>query len=357
LNDFVPGTFGQVTVLTSPVFGQVSVMDSTVSYAPFQDECGTDELLYELCNTDGVCDTATLVVNIACPPSYPAYDIATVTTVDAMGVPDSIDRDCQLTGMVYGVNLRPAGLQFTIIDENDADAGIAVFNNTGDLGYTVTEGDEVTIQGSIGFFNGLTQINAEAVSVVSQGNSLFTPAEVTSIDESTESKLVSTTAVTIVDATQWTNTGSGFNVTVTDNTNEFIMRVDADTDIFGTSAPVASFILTGIGGQYDENTPFDEGYQLVPRSLADINIDLAIEDVLDLDNLVNIYPNPAQSEIRIDSEITWDEIRIVDVNGNLIQRITSFENRLSIQDLIPGNYHLIFVNSDQMGAKKLTVIR
>jgi len=357
LNDFVPGTFGQITVLTTATLGQTMVMDSTISYFPLQDECGSESLEYELCNTDGICDTATLVVNIECPPSFPEYDIATVTTLDGTGQPDSIGRDCQLTGIVYGVNLRPNGLLFTIIDKSDENAGIVVFNNTGDLGYTVIEGDEITVQGSIGFFNGLTQINADNVVVESQGNGLFNPAEVTALNESTESKLVKITGLTVVDETDWTNAGSGFNVRVTDNVNEYIMRVDADVNIFGTTAPTMVFTLTGLGGQYDEDSPYDSGYQLTPRYLEDIDFGSDVVEVLDLEHLVNIYPNPAQDWIQIESDLVWETIRVVDVNGSQVMEINSFDNNISIRDLNSGHYQLMFINKDKMGTKKLTIIR
>ncbi len=357
LNDFIPGIFDEITLLTTATLGQAEVMDSTISYFPLQDECGSESLEYQICNTDGACDTAMLVINIECPPSYPEYDIATVTSVDGTGTPDSIGQDCQLTGIVYGVNLRPSGLQFTIIDKNDENAGIAVFNNTGDLGYTVTQGDEVTVQGAIGFFNGLTQINADAVQLVSQGNSLFTPADVTAIDESSESKLVRITGLTLVDETDWSNSGSGFNVRVTDMTNEYVMRVDADTDIFGTTAPTMLFSLTGIGGQYDEDSPYDDGYQLVPRDLGDIDFGSSTAEVVDLENLVNIYPNPAQDFIKIESKLNWELVRIIDLNGAIVKELNMLDNNISINGLSAGPYQVMFVNKDQVGSKKLIVIR
>mgnify|MGYP001798990964 CR=1 FL=1 len=73
---------------------------------------------------------------------------------------------------------------------DDANDGIAVFNGSNDFGYTVTEGDEVTVRGTISQFNGLTQINADTVFMNSMDNSLFDPTEVAVLDESTESQLI-----------------------------------------------------------------------------------------------------------------------------------------------------------------------
>jgi hypothetical protein len=48
------------------------------------------------------------------------------------------------------------------------------------------------------------------------------------------------------------------------------MRIDADVDLYGTTAPTGAFDVVGIGGQYDFSAPHDEGYQLLPRYIADI---------------------------------------------------------------------------------------
>jgi len=60
---------------------------------------------------------------------FPVYDIPTVTTVDAEGVTDSLGIKTSLTGVAHGINWRPSGLQFWLID--DANNGIQVFNFDG----------------------------------------------------------------------------------------------------------------------------------------------------------------------------------------------------------------------------------
>ena len=54
------------------------------------------------------------------------------------------------------------------------------------------------------------------------------------------------------------------NIDVTDGVNVFAIRIDSDTDIPGSAAPQGSFSVTGVGGQYDNSSPYDEGYQLFP---------------------------------------------------------------------------------------------
>jgi hypothetical protein len=78
--------------------------------------------------------------------------------------------------------------------------------------------------------------------------------------------------VELVDASQWTNLGNGFDVDVTDGVNSFVMHVDLDTDLFGMDAPEGHFTLTGIGAQMDVNgLPYDSGYSIWPRYLNDMS--------------------------------------------------------------------------------------
>ena len=169
-----------------------------------------------------------------------------MTTVDDDFVVDSIDVVGELRGIVYGVNLRPGGLEFTMIDKNDNDDGIAVFDFD-DFGYTVTEGDEVAVLGTITQFRGLTQMRPDSVVLLSQGNALFDPEFVTELDEDTESKLIRINNLSVVSSMD----AAGTNYIVTNGSDEFLMRIDGDVDIFGTTLP-ATFDAIGIGGQRTE---------------------------------------------------------------------------------------------------------
>ena len=74
------------------------------------------------------------------------------------------------------------------------------------------------------------------------------------------------------DPSQWTNLNSGFDVDVTNGVDNFVMTIDADTDIFGTTVPEGTFNLIGIGGQFDRDAPFTDGYQIIPRYQPDIDL-------------------------------------------------------------------------------------
>ena len=200
-------------------------------------------------------------------PVIPTYMINQVTGIDAAGLPDSNSVVCKLNGIVLGVDMQGSAtaVSFTIHDGVD---GIGTYGNIAN--YNVTEGDSVRIIGDIGQYNGLLQMYLDSVVVISSNNPVPNPATViTSLSEATESELIKFENATLVDPTQWTG-GSGYSVDITNGSDTIVMRIDADTDLYGTSAPVGFFDVTGIGGQFTFNAANFDGYQLLPRYLADI---------------------------------------------------------------------------------------
>ena len=236
----------------------------------------------------------------------PSYTLPQVKGVDANFLPDSLNVMCKLQGTVLGVNTQTfastGNVAFTI---HDGSVGFGVFGaGNKNLGYTVTEGDVVRIIGTIGHFNGLAQINADSIVVVSTNAALPTPVVITAMDETTESQLISMNDVTVVNPTQWTNAGSGFTVDVTDGVNTIQLRIDADVaDVYNAPCPVGTFDVVGIGGQFDNSAPHNGGYQFLPRYLADfiypvpVTYDLAITEVMASSNDANSAVNEDWFEI------------------------------------------------------------
>lgn len=194
-------------------------------------------------------------------------DIATVAEVDTNGAAINEGQEFTIQGRVLGGNFSTSGIQFTVID---ATGGIGIFNFSPVSGYSPVEGDDVVITGTVDQFNGLTQLNPSSIQLVSQGNPIPAPTPVTSLGEDTESALVVFECATLIDTTQWDNSGSGFNVDVTNGTDTIVVRIDNDVDLYNEPAPAGEFDVVGIGGQFDFSSPFTSGYQLLPRSSADI---------------------------------------------------------------------------------------
>jgi len=279
-----------------------------------------------------------------------------VTTEDADGVADSLGVSCQLQGIVYGVNLRGNGLQFTIIDDNGD--GIGVFNNSDDFGYTVTEGDEVILRGEIDQFNGLTQIFVEELDFVDSGNTLQMPTTVTTLDESTESQLVRLEGLSLVDPQAWDDSGGSFNVAVTDGSSTFNVRVDNSTTLAGTDGPGdMMFNLTGIGGQFDSEAPFDEEYQLLPRYEEDLDI---ISSTVDqkLGSAIKVFPNPAREQLTIALDTDVALLSLRNALGQEMLRLMQVEagtRTLSLDGMAPGLYTLVFRNGKRLWTEPLII--
>jgi plastocyanin len=280
--------------------------------------------------------------------SYPDRSIALVTTVNANGVADSLGKNCALTGIVYGVNLRPAGLQFTIIDaENN---GIGIFNANNNLGYTVKQGDKVKVEGVVGQFNGFTQMTAATVSKVSEGNNLIDadPSD-TPLIESQESSLVSIFGSP--DFSTWTTgTGSGFNISVAGPGGiTYAVRIDNDVDAFLLPAPATNiYNITGLVGQFDASEPYTEGYQLLPRYILDFDPFGAVSD-----SPVNISlsPNPTSNLLEIVTDEQVGSVVILDQQGRLIVSGDK-QKTFDVTNLAPGVYVVqISINDKQISRR------
>lgn len=286
------------------------------------------------------------------PVSYPAYPVGLVTSLDANGQTDSLGVTCQLQGVMYGVNLRPGGLQFTLID--GANEGIGVFEQTGDYGLSPVEGDQLIIRGKINQFNGLTQIDPDTVILVSSGNPLFAPTVITDLGENAESQLVKINNLTIVNPAQWTNSGSGFNVDVTNGSQTFAMRIDNDVNLFGTTPPSVPFNLVGLGGQFDSSSPYTEGYQIFPRYLGDIQLLNAVLDP-DLADGLKIYPNPAGEILNIETIRQLDRIQVLNTLGERLidQPVSGLALQLELKTLPAGAYIVKLIKDDRIWSRHI----
>ncbi|HMW40203.1 MAG: lamin tail domain-containing protein [Saprospiraceae bacterium] len=271
-------------------------------------------------------------------PLYPQYPIGLVTSVKTDGTLDSNNVRCTLEGIVYGINFRPAGLQFTIIDAlND---GISVFHTNKNFGYIVQEGDKVRVKGTITLFNGLAEIVPDTIQLIGTGNLLSPAQTVTSLNENTESQLVKLKNVYLQSPVQWTKNPLGFTVKVTDGINVYDVRIDNDCDLVSKEAPAGKFDLTGIGSQNDNITPYLDGYQLWPRYTTDINPYLPQNkyyNKLDIGKVRTIKANGELDSLKVRCELRGIVYGIDFDGGNSLQftlrdltgGITVFHNQKS----------------------------
>ncbi|MDG1675348.1 MAG: PKD domain-containing protein, partial [Flavobacteriales bacterium] len=96
------------------------------------------------------------------------------------------------------------------------------------------------------------------------------PIQVQEMGEETESRVVKLKCVKLIDPAEWTNQWPYFDVMVDYGVGDVQIRIDGNTDIWGTDAPIGTFGVTGIGGQSDGSLPLLDGYTLLPRGLSDL---------------------------------------------------------------------------------------
>jgi hypothetical protein len=276
--DYTGGTATDGDDFVHPFPSQIDFPQGTTDPVSFsiptnddEESEGAEDIVFMLSSetddSEFLLDTHTIII-AANDPIIPTLSIAEVSGMDENFEADSLGVSCELHGVVHGVNLNPLGLKFTMIDPSD---GISVFHQSENLGYTVVEGDSIHVFGSIAQFNGLHTLEADSIHLISADNELQNPMPVTALDETTESQMVVLECVSLVDPTQWSNDGSGFNADVTNGEETMSLYIPSATDVFGTDAPEGVFNVIGIGNQYDSFSPYDEGYELVPRYLEDFS--------------------------------------------------------------------------------------
>jgi hypothetical protein len=347
-NDLIVNALTLFIIVTPPSHGSATISGSDILYQSNSGYCGPDQFSYQICDANG-CDEATVFITVKC---YPQRSIGSVTGENpSSGVADSLNVSCQLQGTVYGVNLRPTSnnlpsLLFTIID-NSGD-GIAVSSLGGNFGYTVKEGDNVTVQGVIGQFNGQTEIVPDTLWKVSSGNPLLTPVTVTALGENTESKLIRINNLVFVNPAEWT-TGmgaSGFNVRAVSPgspLDTILIRIDRDVETYNAPLPSDPFDLIGIGGQFDATNPYTSGYQVLPRYNSDISTISSTKEA-DFSAFVKISPNPASDMLDIQMTTNFDRVSLLRLSGGIVKSYFKPGNqqKIDVSLLSAGTYLLRF---------------
>ncbi len=266
------------------------------------------------------------------------------------GVPTTI------TGVVHGVNFQPDAYSFYIIDENNV--GINVFSF--DAGtYVVTEGDEIRVSGVIDQFNGLLEIRPDTIELLSSGNTLNIPRQVTGLSETDESSYLYLQEL-FVDSVG-NISAAGFNVYSTNTLGaQVIARVDTDANTGMNPEDFAQgdwlYIWEGIGTQLDNSSPFTSGYQVLALDLGIIIID----GVQSLEHTaISMQPNPAIDAVQFNSNLTIHQIEIYTLDGKIL---LSENVRNSIAEIkvnqMPVGLHLVKAITDQgIWTSILSVVR
>jgi len=159
----------------------------------------------------------------------------------------------------------------------DATGGLNIYKGGSPATFDLGRVYEVT--GTMDQYNGLAELVPfdVATDIVDMGAGttpdplVMTIAEFLADPEAYEGMLIGIQHLTN-DGTgdPWPASGSNANLSMTDGTGTITMRIDKDTDIDENPEPTWPKDIVGIFNQYDNSAPYFDGYQLLPRSWADI---------------------------------------------------------------------------------------
>ncbi|MEM6724071.1 MAG: T9SS type A sorting domain-containing protein [Bacteroidota bacterium] len=290
---------------------------------------------------------------------YNQVSIGSLAADDAQGVSLFIGDQVEITGTVYCSDFRGgAGYEFYI---QDATGGMNIFSFSDVDNYQATEGDNITVRGEVLQFRGLTEVEPDEIILNSQGNAIIPPTDVEFPAEENESQLIRLTGYSLVDPAEWTtgSGGFGFEVNITDGTNNALMLIDADTDLFNATAPSGALNIVGVCNQRSgTSAPFLDGYRIIPCSTADFTPSVSINDPV-LAQEVQLFPNPATDRIQLNTgTINFNEWRMVNVLGQTVKfnNINGTNFDIQVNDLQGGIYFLE-LTADQGTVVKEVVVQ
>ncbi|MDZ7333431.1 MAG: T9SS type A sorting domain-containing protein [candidate division KSB1 bacterium] len=259
------------------------------------------------------------------PPIF--HTIRQVAEVDDNGFPSLSNKNVKVRGIVtVAGEFGPSGPSY-LQDAADS-AGVAIYDARSILPDSVKIGDEIMVVGKVGFYNGLTEIDpVKDFRILSSGHTIV-PRKITCADlaervgERFQSQLVIIEQV----HTNVTVFPSNQNVTISDRTGFAVMRIDKDTDIPGAEVRADSFSVVGVITQYDPQSPYWGGYQIMPRSRRDLakatNIQMLSEQSVPKQfALYQNYPNPFNAQTMIKYDLPKDCRATLEIFNVLGQKV------------------------------------
>lgn len=234
----------------------------------------------------------------------------------------------------------------------DSTAGIGIFN--AGLTTVLEVGNSYTVVGKMDFYNGLMQIEPDEETDITDNGAvepveptILTIPELMDDPERYEGSLILIRELTISEGTPWSCSGSGSNLDFYNGEDTITVRIDADTDICGADEPDYPVDVVGIMGQYDFNAPYDEGYQVLPRSMDDFMFSTDVEDksIPIKYALEQNYPNPFNPSTTIKFSIPEAGMVTLKVYNILGEEVATLINRE-----LEAAHHQVMFNASALGS-------
>jgi len=185
--------------------------------------------------------------------------------LDSNYIPDRLNSLVTISGVVTA----PPGI-FSDIEAyiQDSTGGVCLF---GDFNETLDYGDSIIATGTVDQYQGKNELTNFTFSIVQHNATIPAPIDInanilnTELYEGSLVRIkISYIDAFILEGNQNYNAWDTLNV-------PFIVRIDSYTNIPGSLAPLDTFTLIGIKGQYTYSSPPDDGYQLMPRATTDFS--------------------------------------------------------------------------------------
>jgi len=214
------------------------------------------------------------ILNLAYAQVIP---IDSVRRLDANGIPIMVGQHVLVKGVVTTHQELGAPLVYFQVNSAGMVAYDAAFGNG------VTRGDSVIVGGLVTHYNGLIELQpVDSFRVLAQNITTPVPNKITPTQcrsgEQWEGKLIRIDSITMVkttggvQATTWATSSSGTNYWLFSGSDSCQVRIYTSTNIAGTTIPPYPFSMVALMSQFTSSPPYNTGYQIIPRDLADIII-------------------------------------------------------------------------------------
>jgi len=235
------------------------------------------------------------------------------------GIADSINTYCYLKGIVQSGNLSGENSEFYSLQ--DSTGSITITSNNRVNGYNPVIGDSIIVSGMVLQENGLTIFRADSVMKLAHTNQI-SPLVIKSLDEQSESELVTLKNYSLADPSKWDTTGANgsFLLKAYNESDTVNIKIVNGTDLYSSTAKPKwkVFDVSGIESQNDLTIPYLYDYYLIPRSISDFEHSSSLSELNDNNKQIELFPNPAIGNIMIKSNMLISKILINDILGKLV---------------------------------------